>query len=82
MKLYLINHSCNKNITGQILFFTKKITEQILVINKYQENTRQIFINNTFNKKETNICNWCIKKVRDRYLAQFIYVEFLSLLNI
>jgi len=42
---------------GQIFFFTKTITGQILVIDKYQENTRQIFINDTFKKKETNICN-------------------------
>ena len=35
---------------------------QILAIDKYQENTRKIFINNKFKKKETNICNWCIKK--------------------
>jgi len=63
-------------------FFTKIITGQILFIDKYQENIRQIFINNTFKKKEKNICTWCIKKVRDRYLSQFIYVKFLSLINI
>jgi len=76
----LITHAKKNHRT--IFFFTKTITGQILVINKYQENIRQIFINNTFKKKETNICNWCIKKIRDRYLTQFIYVKFLSLINI
>jgi len=33
---------------------------QILVIDKDQENTKQIFINNTFKKNKTNFCNWCI----------------------
>jgi len=71
-----------KKITGNFLFFTETITGQIFVIDKYQENSRKIFIIKTFKKKETYICNWCIKNVRDKYLAQFIYEEFLSLINI
>ena len=62
-----INHSCKKQ--SRDFFFTKRITGQILSIDKYQENTRQIFVNNSFKKKETNICNWCIKKVRDMYFS-------------
>jgi len=41
---------------GQLLILIqKKITGQILVIDKDQENTKQIFINNTFKKKEDKI---------------------------
>jgi len=46
---------------GQLLILIQnKITGQILFIDKDQENTKQKFINNTFNKKKTNFCNWCI----------------------
>ena len=58
----LLISQAKKQHGTNIIFVTKTITGQILVIDKYQENTRQIFINNKFKKKETNICNWCIKK--------------------